>query len=359
MENRGFEFLPEQASQVASQVDLLYGFIWAVTIFFTVLIFLLIAYFSIKYRRRSPDERPQPVLESLRLELFYTIVPFLITMVIFFWGVKVFFQVYGQPSANAMDVHVVGKQWMWKMQHPEGPREINTLHVPVGREVQLTLSSQDVIHSFFVPAFRVKLDAVPGKYTRMSFTPTKVGTYHLFCAEYCGTQHSGMIGSVVVMEPADYDAWLTGTTPSESPAASGARLFQTLGCATCHGVQAPSLAGLYGSQVRYTEWRAGTGQVKQTTADEQYLRESILESTAKIVEGYQPIMPSFRSQVSEEQVLDLIAYIKSLKTAKADPAAGSGQQPNAPDKTPRAPGAGAQQQPGTNSGGTGQAGQSR
>jgi cytochrome c oxidase subunit 2 len=157
------------------------------------------------------------------------------------------------------------------------------------------------------------------------------------------------------MEPADYDAWLTGTTPSESPAASGARLFQTLGCVTCHGVQAPSLAGLYGSQVRYTEWRVGTGQVKTTVANDEYLRESILESTAKIVEGYQPIMPSFRSQVSEEQVLDLIAYIKSLKDARVEP--GSGQQPNAPGKTPQTRGAGAQQQPGPNSGGTGQAGQ--
>src|SRR5688572_19908516 len=212
----GFQFLPDQASTIAPRIDRLYLFLWGLSAFFTLLIFLLVVFMGIKYRRRHPDERPGPTLESLRLELFYTIVPLVVVLFIFVWASKVYFDIYSE-SPVALDVHVVGKQWMWKLQHPQGRREINELHVPAGRRVQLTLASQDVIHSFFIPAFRVKQDAVPGRYTQMAFTPTKVGTYHLFCTEYCGTQHSGMIGRVVVMEPADYEAWLTGVPPEEAP----------------------------------------------------------------------------------------------------------------------------------------------
>jgi cytochrome c oxidase subunit 2 len=212
---------------------------------------------------------------------------------------------------------------MWKMQHPNGTREINTLHVPRGQPVKLIMSSQDVIHSFYIPAFRVKQDVVPGRYTVLWFEATKVGEFHLFCAEYCGTQHSGMIGKVVVMEPQDYEAWLSGTVPDEPPAAAGARLFQSLGCLTCHGSQAPTMAGLFGSTVELENGRT-------VQADEQYLRRSITDSTADLVKGYKPIMPSFRGQVSEEQLSNLIAYIKSLR----DVSRNSSTMPSGPGGLP-------------------------
>lgn len=314
--DRGFGLFPEQASKLAPEVDALYLYLWGITIFFTVLIFALILYFAIKYRRRREDEVPHPVVESVKLELFYTIVPFLIAMTIFAWGTKVAFDIYKEP-VDPLDIHVVGKQWMWKVQHPEGAREINALHVPVGRTIQLTLSSQDVIHSFYLPSMRVKMDAVPGRYTRISFEPVKVGSYHIFCAEYCGTQHSGMIGTITVMEPADYDAWLAGVGHEEAPAVSGEKLFLAKGCATCHGQQAPSLKGIFGTDVRYAE--VPGGPIKTTKVTDDYLRESILYSTSKIVEGYQPIMPSFRGQISEEELSHLIAYIKGLKSADVAP----------------------------------------
>lgn len=315
--DKGFSLFPYQASRLAGAIDTLYLALWALTIFFTALIFVLITFFALRYRRKSEDEAPPPVFESLKLELFYTVFPFFIVMGIFVWSSALFFQIYKKP-VDPINIHVVGKQWMWKIQHPEGPREINALHVPVGRPVQVTLSSQDVIHSFYLPAMRVKMDAVPGRYTSMSFEPTRVGQYHIFCAEYCGTQHSGMIGAITVMEPADYEAWLAGTMPGEAPVAGGARLFRELGCAACHGVQAPSLAGVFGSKVEYVDYPGGP--VKTTTADENYLRESILHSTAKIVANYQPIMPSFSGQISEEQVVQLIEYIKSLQNSADSPA---------------------------------------
>ncbi len=301
-----FRLHPEQASTFAGDVDGLYFFLTAVSAFFTLLIFVAIVYFAIKYRRRPGDEEPpRPILGSLRLEILWSVVPFLFSMIFFFWGARTYFKI-ARPPANAMEMYVVGKQWMWKMQHPNGTREINTLHVPLGQPVKLIMSSQDVIHSFYIPAFRVKQDVVPGRYTVLWFEATKVGEFHLFCAEYCGTQHSGMIGKVVVMEPQAYEAWLSGTVPDEPPVVAGQRLFQSLGCLTCHGAQAPTMAGLFGSDVQLED--GGT-----VRADEHYLRRSIMDSTAEIVKGYKPIMPSFRGQVSEEQLTALIAYIKSLK----------------------------------------------
>ncbi len=310
--NQGFRFTLDQASAAAPEIDALYYFIWLVTVFFTVLIFALIAYLSLRYRRRHEDERPQPVHESLWLELTYTLIPFGIVMVIFFWGARTYFEVYGRVAEGAMDIQVVGKQWMWKAQHPDGKREINELHVPVNQRIQLTIASQDVIHSYFIPAFRAKMDAVPGRYTKMQFTPTKPGEYHLFCTEYCGAQHSGMIGRVVVMEPEKYAEWLKGTPPDEAPAAAGEKLFASLGCITCHGVHAPTMAGLY---MRKQRVNLPDGGSEEVVADEQYLRESILNSTNKIVQNYAPIMPSYRGQLSEEQLMDLVAYIKSLKNS--------------------------------------------
>jgi len=300
--------VPERASSVARQVDLLYYFLTAVTLFFTVVIFSLVFYFAIRYRRRSPDERPRPIFGSLRLEIFWSGVPLIVSMVMFFWGAYLFYQIRVPPK-DATQLFVVGKQWMWKIQHPEGQREINTLHVPVGRPIKLTMTSEDVIHSFYVPAFRVKMDVLPGRYTELWFTATKAGEYHLFCAEYCGTKHSGMIGRVVVMEPADYETWLNGAPAGETLEEGGARLFRQFNCHTCHEAgptaRGPSLHEILGKSVRL---RSG----ETLTVDEGYLRESILQPSAKVVAGYEPVMPTYQGQISEEGILQLIAYIKSL-----------------------------------------------
>ncbi len=320
-----FQLLPDQASTFAPRVDLLYLFLWSVTAFFTLLIFLLIVYLGLRYRRRSATEVPTPMHGGTALEIAWTVIPLIIVMVIFFWGAKIYFTFYS-PPADAIEIHVIGKQWMWKIQHPEGRREINELHVPVGKAVKLVLSSQDVIHSFYVPAFRVKQDAVPGRYTVMWFKATRVGEYHLFCAEYCGTEHSRMVGKVIVMEPDAYQAWLVGSPADQSPVVAGEKLFKTLGCVACHAVQAPTMAGLYMSQQKFTDGST-------VVADDNYLRESILDSTAKIVEGYQPVMPSYRNQISEEQVMQLVSYIKSLKNPPRE--GGSTQFPAAPAPSQR------------------------
>lgn len=304
----GVPIFPEQASSIARQVDYLYYFLTAVAVFFSSLIFLTVFYFAVKYRQRSPDERPKPIHGSLGLELLWSVLPLMLTMIMFFWGATLFYQIRRPPS-NATTLYVVGKQWMWKIQHPEGQREINMLHVPVGRPVRLLMTSEDVIHSFFVPAFRVKMDVLPGRYTDLWFTATKPGVYHLFCAEYCGTKHSGMRGSVVVMEPAEYEAWLTGAPAGETPEEAGARLFRQFNCHTCHEAgptsRGPSLHEIFGKTVRLR-----TGET--LTVDDAYLRESILLPTAKVVAGFEPVMPTYQTQISEEGVLQLLAYIKSL-----------------------------------------------
>jgi cytochrome c oxidase subunit II len=303
-------FFPEQASTMAARVDALYFFLLSVSGFFAVLIAVLLVVFAIKFRRRSETDRPPLIHGSLQLELAWTLIPFALTMVMFAWGAKIYVAL-ARPPDDALQVYVVGKQWMWKLQHLEGRREINELHVPVGKSVKLTMTSEDVIHSFFVPAFRVKQDVVPGRYSTLWFEATKVGTYHLFCAEYCGTQHSGMIGQVVVMEPAEYQSWLSGAAATGSLASAGAALFEQLGCVTCHvgaGARGPQLTGLFGKRVQLQ-----SGQT--VTADEAYIRESILDPRAKLVAGYQPLMPTFKGLVSEEGLMQLIAFIKEQGTA--------------------------------------------
>jgi len=301
-------FFPEQASSFALEVDLFYLFLFALTGFFTVLIGAAALYFLIKYRRRSQGEIPEQIEGHLKLELTWTIIPFLISMFIFAWGAKIYYQMYTAP-ADALEIFVTGKQWMWRAQHPDGQREINELHVPLGRRVKLTMTSEDVIHSYFIPAFRTKTDVVPGRYTMSWFTPAKTGTYHLFCAEYCGTQHSGMIGKVVVMEYPDYQAWLRGVPREKSPAEAGAQFFTSLACNNCHldgkAGRGPALQGLFGTDVKL----ANGSTVK---ADETYLRESILNPGAKIVGGYANDMPTFQGLVTEEQVAMIIQYIKSI-----------------------------------------------
>ncbi len=303
-----FPLFPQSASTVADRVDALYFYLVAVTLFFTVLIFGLIFYFALKYRRRSEEERPRPIHGSLGLEIFWSAVPLALSMVMFFWGASLYFDLT-RPPRDTLDISVVGKQWMWKIQHPDGRREINELHIPVNTAVKLTLTSEDVIHSFYIPAFRVKMDVLPGGYQTLWFEANQTGEYHLFCAEYCGTWHSSMIGRVVVMDPVEYATWLSGGPPPESMEAAGKRLFERMQCHTCHppgpGRRGPSLVGLFGSPVALQ-----TGET--LVADETYLRESILNSRARIVAGYPPIMPVFQGQLTEEQVLELIAFIKSL-----------------------------------------------
>jgi len=323
---------PDQASTMASRVDYLYFYLLTVSIFFSILITLTIIYFAIRYRRRSEAELPRGIEGSMKLEIAWTAIPLVIALSFFFWGARLFFAM-NRPPDDALQVYVVGKQWMWKIQHADGQREINELHVPVGRAVQLTLTSEDVIHDFFVPAFRMKKDVLPGRYTTAWFTATRPGRYHLFCSQYCGTKHSAMIGWVDVLEPADFQAWLGGGASSESLASAGAKLFQQHACNTCHRpdslARGPNLEGLFGSPVRLSDGRT-------VTADETYIRESILTPAAKIVEGYQPIMPTFQGLIDEEGILQLTAYIKSL--SKPSPAAGTVLlPPNNPGNPPLRP----------------------
>ena len=323
-----FPLFPQEASAHAAQVDAIYFFMMAVTAFFSLLIATLLVVFAIKFHRRNDDEVGVPIHGSLALELLWTVIPFAITMVMFGWGAKVFFDAY-RPPKGAMEIYIVGKQWMWKAQHMGGQKEINELHVPVGRPVKLTMGSEDVLHSFFVPAFRVKADVIPGRYNVLWFTPTKAGRYHLFCAEYCGTNHSGMIGWIEVMEPNDFQAWLAGGPVSASPAAAGEKLFQDLVCVSCHRddaqARAPQLKGLFGHTVRL---QGGATVV----ADEAYIRESIVNPQAKIVDGFLPIMPTFQGLVTEEQLLQLIAYVRSLGDVTPPPAPAGAAAPQAPGK---------------------------
>jgi len=294
-------------------VDHLYYFEVGISVLMTILIFMAIFVFAIKYRRRNPDEVPHQFEGSMKLEIAWSVIPFIIMLVMCFWGASVAFQEYA-PPINAYNIYVVGKQWMWKVQYPEGNREINEMHVPIGRQVRVTLASEDVIHSFFIPAFRVKHDVVPGHYDDIWFVATKPGRYHIFCAEYCGTEHSGMIGWVTAMEPTAFQNWLSGGGAEGSMASQGEKLFQQLGCSTCHLLdeqgRCPNLRGLYGSEVLLDDGRT-------VLADEAYLRESILNPNAKIAASFHAdVMPTFKGLVSEENLLQLIEYIKSLSAKK-------------------------------------------
>ncbi len=331
-------FFPKGASTFSPQVDFLFLVLVGLSAFFAFIVMFAIVYFVIKYRKGTNADRSNPVNSSVRLEIFWTVVPLVLALGVFFGAAKIFFDMHRAPK-NSLDVYVVAKQWMWKFQHPEGQREINELHIPVNRPVRVIMISQDVIHSFFVPAFRVKQDVLPNRYTTAWFQATQPGEYHLFCAQYCGTDHAKMVGTVIVMDPAKYEEWLTETasppavaaqpaagsasaggvvspqgggaaaSSSQSLAQEGEKDFQTLGCIACHNPNgsgvAPSLVGLYGTSVTLQD---GT----TVTADEEYIRTSILNPQAQIVKGYPPIMPAFQGQVSNDQLTQLVAYIKSL-----------------------------------------------
>ena len=302
---------------MAGRVDALYFFLIAISIFFSTLIGGLIVYYAVKYRRRSPESVGGGLHGSIVLEIAWTVIPLLISLFIFVWGASVFFAMVHPPD-DTLNIYVVGKQWMWKFQHLDGQREIDEVHVPVGRAVKLIMTSEDVIHDVFVPAFRIKADVLPGRYTNIWFQATKPGRYHLFCAEYCGTRHSGMTGEVVVMEPAGYQAWLSGGAAEVSLLSGGEKLFADLACNTCHRPDAagrgPVLVGLFGKTVT-------TQSGDRVTVDEAYIRESILQPSAKVAGGYQPIMPTFQGLVSEEQLLQLVEYVKSLKAQPEVPTA--------------------------------------
>ena len=310
----GIPLFPVQASTIAPAVDNLYFFILAVTAFFALLVVVLVMYFAVKYRDDTGLKVGAPITGSVPLEIGWSIIPFIISIVIFGWATMVFFQLI-RPPDQTLEIYSTGKRWMWRFQHVDGQREINALHVPVGVPVKITFTSEDVLHDIFIPAFRVKADAIPGRYSSIWFTATKVGEYHLFCAEYCGTRHSGMIGTVYVMEPGQYQAWLsTGGVTGGTMQARGEQLFQQLACTTCHLTngtgRGPSLAGVFGSQVTLS-----TGQT--ITADESYIRESILTPQKKLVHDYQPLMPTFQGLVNEDGVMSLIAYVKSLQGGAA------------------------------------------
>ena len=319
-----FPLWPDQASTMARHTDALYIMLVSVTGTVSVLIFITIFVLAIIYRRRPDNELAEEQEPPKALEATWIIIPFIFFMGTFLWGSWLYFRLARVPD-HALDIYATGKQWMWKFQHQTGQREINTLHVPVGRPVRVTMASEDVIHSLFFPAFRTKADVLPNRYRTLWFQATRTGRYHIFCAEYCGTQHSGMIGWVEVMEPTDYQKWLAGGSEG-SLASQGQALFQKYACATCHTEDAsgrgPVLIGLFGSMVTLTN-------NQQVKADENYVRESILNPQAKIVKGFGPIMPTFQGQLSEDDLLKLLAYIKSLAAARpvAVPATSTGTQP--------------------------------
>lgn len=315
--NSWVPLFPDQASTFAWQIDALYFYLILISVAFAIPIVAAIFFFTIKYREKEKYATPEEIHGSTALEVGWSIIPFIISMTIFLGGAIVYYNQYRVP-AEAMEIYVVGKQWMWKFQHSTGQREINELHVPVGRKIKLTMTTEDVLHDVFIPAFRTKADVVPGRYTTLWFEATKTGRFHLYCAEYCGLNHSGMGGWVIVMEQADFDNWLAGGGANQTPVEQGRELFMNkLGCASCHaggqGQRGAKLEGIFGTNVKLTNGQS-------VKVDDDYLRNSILNPSAQIVEGYQPIMPTFKGQVTEEQLVALIAYIKSLS---ANPAGGA------------------------------------
>ncbi len=334
----GFQLFPYQASTVSPSVDYLTLFIVAVNVGICVLVFFLLILFAVLFRRKSETEVPVPVEGNLPLEIFWTAIPTVICLVMFLWGVKVYSEIVVMPR-DAVEVYVVGRQWMWKLQYPGGQREINALHVPVGQNFKMIVTSEDVIHCFSIPDFRVKTDAVPGRYNTLWFKATRPGKYHLYCTEYCGTEHSRMIGWVHVMEQDDYQRWLSEQSEG-GDGLQGRKLFTKLQCITCHSesAKAPLLENIFRRQ-RDIGYIDGKEAPPGTTilADENYIRESIRNPNAKVHRGFASpsIMPVYdRDLVSEEELLQVITYIKSLK--QGDTPARTEETPT-PQVAPEAP----------------------
>ena len=314
---------PEQASNFAPNVDALMAYITAVCLFFAVAITAAIILFFFKYHRKSSGDIGVPIHGDSRLEALWLVIPAVLALTMFAGGAVIYVQ-FRHPPLDTLDIYVIGKQWMWKSQQPNGLKEINELHVPIGRDVKLIMASEDVIHNFSIPAFRTKMDVVPGHYNTMWFRPTRAGRYHFFCSQYCGTNHAIMGGWVTVMEPSEYAAWLSGSSSAATdPVVAGEKLFAEKACTTCHYPdgkgRGPSLNGLYGKKVQLADGST-------VTADDAYIRESILNPNAKIVAKYQPLMPAFQGQLTEEQLLSLMSYVKSLQ-AQSPSEASAGSAP--------------------------------
>lgn len=300
---------PPTASAYALSVDHLIWAWTAVILLLTVPIFFTLVYFAARYHTSNKGaDREHPVARNVKLELSWIVVPFLVTMVFFVWATVLYFRL-GTPPAGALEISAVGRQWMWKFQHPGGQAEINDLHVPIGQPVRIKAISQDAIHALYVPALRIKMDVLPGRYRTLWFDADEAGTYRLMCTEFCGTEHSKMGGFIHLMEPADYQAWLDRQGTDQTLAAQGEALFRRYGCSGCHGAQAaqraPSLNGVYGGPVPLSD---GTTVV----ADDRYIHDSIVLPKQQVVAGYAPIMPTFAGQIGEEDLIRLVAYIKSL-----------------------------------------------
>ena len=306
-----FRLLPEQASSLASRYDFIFWYEVGICLFFTVFVALVTLVLAVRYRRGAQVNRVHPPTHSFTLEAIWIAVPFVIAMSMFAVSAVVFFEQY-TPPADAVQFDVVGKQWMWKIQHPAGKKEINELHVPIGVPIRLNMISQDVIHSFYIPAFRIKQDVLPGRYTELWFRATKPGRFRLFCTEYCGTDHSAMGGYVEVMSPGDYQKWLESGTTGVTQIEEGKKLFTQYHCAGCHNenatVRAPRLEGVYGKPVPIQRGE----EVEFVKADDRYIRDSILLPKSQVVAGYQPLMPSYEGQINEEDLLKIMSYIKSL-----------------------------------------------
>ena len=303
-----FPFWPERAGDYAGTVDFLFISLLVIAFLTAGLVIFLLILFAAKYRHSSNAPRDEPTTKTWRWEVGWTTVSLLVFVGLAVWGASLYLKLYNPPP-GALQIFIVGKQWMWKAQHPGGQREINELHVPAGEDVRLVMGSEDVIHSFFIPALRIKHDVVPGRYETMWFRADRVGRYHLFCAEYCGTDHSRMGGWLTVMNPRDYSKWLRDEGGEQTLAAQGQQLFRRYGCSGCHEpggtVRAPHLEGVFGSPVPLSD-----GNV--VVADERYVRDSILNPKAQVAAGYQPVMPTFAGQVSEDDLAKLVAYIQSI-----------------------------------------------
>lgn len=312
-----FPLFPQQASTIAPKIDAVTIALTVVSAAFTFAFAFFVLFFAVKYRRGSRADRSNIKDSNPIAEAVYISVPTVLGIGLFAWGAITYFEVV-TPPGDALEIYIIGKQWMWKAQHPEGSKEINELHVPVNTPVRLIMTSQDVIHDFFIPDFRVKQDVLPGRYTSLWFEPKKVGRFHLFCAEYCGTDHSRMGGWVTVMDPADYEAWLAGGSDSAGLAAAGEKLFRQYHCSGCHGtnstVKCPPLEGVYDGPVPLlTDPNDPTSPAKIVEADERYIRDSVRLPKEEVVAGYAPLMPPFPPEVlPEEDLLKIVAYIKSI-----------------------------------------------
>ncbi len=309
MINNGSFWMPDGLSTLAPNVDSLFYFVtWVSSILFFGVVIAMI-YFAIRYRRRSPEDIPTPVEESQLLEITWIVLPTILVLITFNWGFKGFIKLNVSPP-DSYEITVRGKQWLWEFEYPNGTITTNELHVPVNRPVRLNMSSEDVIHSFFIPVFRVKMDVLPNRYTSVWFEATQSGEYDIFCTEYCGTSHSGMIAKVVVESQDSFNDWLqSGGGLADMPLEElGELMYRQQGCVACHTLDGTSLVGpsfqnLFGSQRQFTDGST-------TVADENYLRESILDPMAKIVDGFQPLMPASYTGLQERQLSALIAFIQ-------------------------------------------------